>query len=89
MLGYWPGNETETIEQRLKNLQDALNLRDDGYVIQTLNTHPELLSQPDANQETLYMFAQRNGCSEQMRAFLQKKGSEKAEKNTSSKATPN
>jgi hypothetical protein len=87
MQGYWPSPEDETIEQKLKNVQDAIKLRDDGYVFQTLGSQPALITATDSKNETLLMFARRNGCSEQMRGFLEKKSAESTTKIDES--TPN
>lgn len=77
MLGYWP-DDSVTIEGTLKNLQEAIKLRDDGYVVQAVNSNPALITSCYRG-ETLLMFANREGCSESMREFLTRKTLDAAE----------
>ncbi|MCS5710067.1 ankyrin repeat domain-containing protein [Candidatus Berkiella aquae] len=61
MQGYWPtSSDDQTV---FNNVVDALKLRDDGFIIQTLNNNPGLLKSHDANHNTLFHHAAKEGCS--------------------------
>lgn len=71
MTGYWPTNFKSPLEI-FESLKGALKLRDDNYIIQTLNQDIAVLRETDIDGNTLLHFAAIEGCSERLFGFLLK-----------------
>lgn len=68
MNGYWPVENSEST--LFQSLLEAIRAYDEGYVVQMINLHPELLSHKSQSGETLHTFIQKTQTSTAIKGFV-------------------